>query len=57
MIRLEATPPTLRPPGSTGAEHLEPLDRALKELVQDQWIDDFIERLSYAIDDVVREKH
>ena len=58
MILLEATPPTPRPPGAAGAEDLEPLDRALEELVQnDQWIDDFIERLNYAIDDVVREKH
>ena len=58
MILLEATPPTPRPPGAAGTEDHEPLDRALEELVQnDQWIDDFIERLNYAIDDVVREKH
>ena len=58
MIRPQATPPALWPPGVSSAEDLEPLDRALEELVQDdQWINDFIKRLDYAIEDIVRKKH
>ena len=34
-----------------------PLDRVLEEIVKnDQWIDDFMKRLTYAIDDIVRSK-
>jgi hypothetical protein len=57
MTRQHATPPTSWPPGLAGTESPEPLDRAIEELVKDdQWIEDFIERLKYAIEDVVREK-
>jgi hypothetical protein len=57
LSRPEATQPTSWLPDLTATENQEPLDRALQELVQnDQWIDDFIKRLSDAIDDVVRDK-
>jgi len=58
MIRPEATAATVWPRDVAGTEKQEPLDRALEELVQqDHWIDDFIERLNHAIDDIVRKKH
>lgn len=58
MIRPEAPPPTFCPPTLSSTEHHEPLDRAPEELAQDdQWIADFIMRLSCAVDDLGRKKH
>ena len=57
MIRPEATAPAFWPYDVASTEKQEPLDRVLEELVQqDHWIDDFIERLNHAIDDIVRKK-
>ena len=59
MIIPEVLPPTLRPPPQTisGDEDYERLDRALEDLVkEDQWINDFIKRLTYTIEDIVRKK-
>jgi hypothetical protein len=57
MIIPQPRPPTLWPPSLRSTEHLEPLDRALEELVhEDQWIADLIKRLNYAIADAVRKK-
>jgi len=51
MIRPEVTHPAARPPDVTSTENQAPLDRAPEELgPDDQWIDDFIERLNHAID-------
>jgi hypothetical protein len=57
MILPETPPPTLWPPRLTSAEDHERLDRALKDLVkEDQWVADFIKRLNYTIEDIVRKK-
>jgi hypothetical protein len=51
----ELREPSLRPAGITSAEDQARLDRALDGLVEDdQWIDDFIKRLNYAIEDIGR---
>lgn len=56
MKRLEAAPASW-PREATAGENQEPLQRAFQEIVQnDQWIDDFIERLNYAIHDIVKKK-
>ncbi len=34
----------------------ERLDRALEGLIKNQWVDDFIKRLNYTIEDIVRKK-
>lgn len=55
MKRLEAAPSW--PRDATAREDQEPLQPALQEMVQnDQWIDDFIERLNYAVRDIVKKK-
>ena len=57
MITPQPRHPTSWPPSLRSTDHLEPLDRALEELVQeDQSIADFIKRLNYAIADVVSRK-
>jgi hypothetical protein len=57
MILPETPPPTLWPSRLTSAEDRERLDRALKDLVkEDQWVADFIKRLNYTIEDIVRKK-
>jgi len=59
MIIPEKLPPTLWPPPKTisSDEDYERLDRALEDLVkEDQWINDFIKRLTYTIEDIVRKK-
>jgi hypothetical protein len=38
----------------SGDQDLEPLDRALNDLMnEDQWVDDFIKRLNYRTEDIV----
>jgi hypothetical protein len=49
MILPEAPPSPLQPPEREGYE----LDPALE---QEQWLNDFIERLNYTIEDIVRKK-
>lgn len=58
MIIPEARAPTLwRPPETTIADDHAGLDPALEDLVkEDQWIADFIKRLNYAINEIVRQK-
>jgi hypothetical protein len=56
MILPETRWPTLWPPNTISSEDYEQLDRALKEIERDEWIDDFIKRLNYTIEDIVREK-
>jgi hypothetical protein len=57
-VILPETPPTTRwPARPAGAEDRERLDPALEDLVkEDQWVADFITRLNYAIEDIVRKK-
>ncbi|MFH1339961.1 MAG: hypothetical protein ABIL01_01935 [Pseudomonadota bacterium] len=55
MKRLEAA--ASWPHDAIAGENQEPLQPALREMVQnDQWIDDFIERLNYAVRDIVKKK-
>jgi hypothetical protein len=58
MILPETPPPTLRPPKTLSSDDDgERLDRALEDLIKEnQWVDDFIKRLNYTIEDVVRKK-
>jgi hypothetical protein len=58
MILAETPPPTLRPPNTLSSDDdCERLDRALAELIKEnQWVDDFIKRLNYTIEDIVQEK-
>ena len=58
MILPETQRPTLRPPPKTlsSDEDCERLDRALEDLIRNQWVDDFIKRLDYTIEDIVRKK-
>jgi hypothetical protein len=51
---LPATPQTTPRLRNTISSDLEPLDRALDEIRnEDQWVDDFIQRLNYRIEDLV----
>ena len=53
MILPEAPPPPLQPAETEDHE----LDPALEHLVkQEQWLNHFIERLNYTIEDIVRKK-
>lgn len=55
MKRLGAAAPASSP--CDARENQEPLQPALREMVQnDQWIDDFIERLNYAVRNIVKKK-
>jgi hypothetical protein len=57
MKRLEAAALASWPRDAIAEENQEPLQPALQEMVQnDQWIDDFIERLNYAVRDIVKKK-
>ena len=58
MILPETPPPTLRPPKTLSSDDdRERLDRALEDLIKEnQWVDDFIKRLNYTIEDIVQEK-
>ena len=58
MITPETPPPTLRPPQAISSdEDCERLDRALGDLMnEDQRIDDFIKRLNFTIEEIVRKK-
>jgi hypothetical protein len=58
MILPETPPPTLLPPKTISSdEDCERLDRALEDLMKEnQWIDDFVKRLNYTIEDIVRKK-
>jgi hypothetical protein len=51
MITPETPPPTLRPAETISSdEDYERLDRALRNLSDDQWVYDFIKRLNYVIE-------
>jgi hypothetical protein len=54
-MTIPQTPPPLQP-AITGDQDHERLDHALEELVKDEWIDDFIERLNCTIGDIVRKR-
>jgi hypothetical protein len=58
MILLETRRPTLRPPKTVSSdEDCERLDRALEDIIKEnQWVDDFVKRLNYTIEDIVRKK-
>jgi hypothetical protein len=57
MILPETPTPTLCPPRPTSAEDHGRLGHALVDLVkEDQWAADFIKRLNYTIEDIVRKK-
>jgi hypothetical protein len=58
MIIPQDTAPMLWSPRTApGHQGDEMRDRALDELEnEDQWVNDFIERLNYAIEDIGREK-
>ena len=58
MILPETPPPTLRAPKTLSSDDdCERLDRALEDLIKEnQWVDDFIKRLNYTIEDIVRKK-
>jgi hypothetical protein len=49
------TPP-LRLPETISSNDHKQLDRALKEIEKDEWINDFVKRLNYTIEDIVRKK-
>jgi hypothetical protein len=56
MIIPHAPPPTLWPPKTISSDKdYEQLDPALKE-TEDQWVNDFIKRLNYRIEDIRRKK-
>jgi hypothetical protein len=56
MILPETPPPTLRPPKTLSSDE-DCERRALEDLIKEnQWVDDFIKRLNYTIEDVVRKK-
>jgi hypothetical protein len=44
------------PPKTISSEEDERLDRALEDLVENQWVNDFVKRLNYTIEDIVRKK-
>ncbi|MDQ1387639.1 MAG: hypothetical protein QOF56_1093 [Acidobacteriaceae bacterium] len=55
MIIPETPPSTLWPPKTISSDEDERLDHALENLVKEnQWIDDFIRRINYTIEDIVR---
>jgi hypothetical protein len=55
MIIIPGTPPPW-PLAPTLSDEDERLDRALEDLIQDQWVSDFIKRLNYVIKDISRKK-
>jgi hypothetical protein len=56
MIAQQTPLPAIFPPAPLGSAEDERLDRTLEELIDDQWISDFIGRLNYVIEDIVRDK-
>ena len=58
MITPETAPPTLLPPKTISSdEDRERLDPALENIIKEnQWVDDFVKRLNYTIEDIVRKK-
>ena len=54
-MTIPKTPPPLRPTIPGDQDH-ERLDHALEDLVKDEWIDDFIERLNGTIGDLVHKR-
>jgi hypothetical protein len=56
MILPEKTAPTVWPTKTISSdEDSERLDHALEDLIKEnQWINDFIKRLNYTIEDIVR---
>jgi hypothetical protein len=57
MIAPEPPTPTFSPPSTIPSdEDYERLDRALRDMSDDQWVNDFIIRLNYTIEDIVRNK-
>lgn len=55
MTIIPGTPPPW-PLAPALSDEDERLDRALEEMIQDQWINDFIKRLNYAIEDIGHQK-
>ena len=53
MTMPEMTRPT-RLPAIAIDEDDEQLDRMVQDMLDDQWIDDFIKHLNYTIEDIVR---
>jgi hypothetical protein len=56
MIVAPGTPPSPQPGAPTLNDEDERLDRAMADLIQDQWVNDFIKRLNYAIADIGRKR-
>jgi hypothetical protein len=58
MILPKTPRQTLRPPRTISSdEDREPRDCALEDLAKEnQWIDDFVKRLNYTIEDMVGKK-
>jgi hypothetical protein len=56
MTIPESSPPRLWPTRPSEKDDDERLDRALEDMVKDQWINDFIKRLNYTIGDIVRKR-
>jgi hypothetical protein len=57
MILPETPRPTPLPPKTISSDDEdERLDRALEDLVENQWVNDFVKRLNYTIEDIVRKK-
>jgi hypothetical protein len=57
MILPKTPRQTLRPPRTISSDEREPRDRALEDLAKEnQWIDDFVKRLNYTIEDMVGKK-
>jgi hypothetical protein len=54
---VDPEPPPLWPPKTIPSdEDYERLAAALRDFSDDQWIRDFIKRLNYTIEDIVRKK-
>ena len=56
MILPETPRPTPLPPKTISSEEDERLDRALEDLVENQWVNDFVKRINYTIEDIVHKK-
>jgi hypothetical protein len=56
MITQQTPLPTIFPPAPMGSAEDERPDRTAEEMIDDQWISDFIGRLNYVIQDIVRDK-
>jgi hypothetical protein len=56
MITQQTPLPPISPPAPVISAEDERLDRILEEMIDDQWISDFIGRLNYVVQDIVRDK-